>query len=248
MNVSFAVGARAFTCSPRLVTAASEGQFWRAPHDKERMNINDDDFRYIPNVLSGTKIGVVREVVVQKHKSLPEVFRFPQFHSVLLIEPLQWLWRNVNPELSDEKWATLVTDELMLTNGTGFGGKNPRADYVNRRNLDAKPAAFDQVRFMGGAKFKGVEQGSNVLIETIRVDKPLPTAQELMGKDWLWYWGTGIRPDGGINYIWRRGIDGKDYRVRIPLFTAQQVSLPKDQLHKLPVGKPAPEPNWQFYS
>lgn len=215
--------------------------FCRAPHDIERLNVNIDNFTY----LSDSRKGYVRESVIQSNKSLPEVYRFLPFHSVLLTAPLQWLWRNINPELSAEKWSTLMDDTLAWCNQTGIGGDSPRANYVLGKNLDSKPVAFDQVRFCGGAIFKVSISGGTAFIETIQSDNP-PSAEFVLNNPHLWYWGTSVSPRGYIYYIKRMGLDGTLKNVRIPLITAQQVYLPLSELHQLPEGI-FPPPTWTHY-
>src|SRR5574338_1110775 len=113
----------------------SGGEYYRGQHDTERvdMTLANEDLRYIPNVNPFLK-GRVRSVVTQNNTSLPEVYRLLPFHSVPLTEELQWLWKNINPELSNEKWATLLGSSLAWCNGTGFSDSDPKRDYVNRRN------------------------------------------------------------------------------------------------------------------
>lgn len=222
-------------------TSIPSSIYCRAPHDIERYNVNTDNYTYLP----GSQKGYVREVVVQNNTSLPEVYRFLPFHSVPLTEPLQWLWRNINPELSAEKWSTLMDDSLAWCNQTGIGGDNPRANYVLGHNLDAKPVAFDQVRFCGGAIFKVSITGGTAFIETINAINP-PSAEFVLNNPHLWYWGTSVSPKGYIYYIKRMGKDGTLKNVRIPLITARQVYLPLSELHVLPEGI-FPLPTWTHY-
>lgn len=211
----------------------------RAPHDTEMVNFDDEDFDYIPNTNNISRVGVIREVVRRVNNARPEVYRLLPLHHVLLTEPLQKLWKDLNPDLSGEKWATLLGDDLAWTNGTGFGGDEPKIDYVNKRNLDAeKPPAFDQARFCGGHTFHVDRvEGNRAYLRTLRVDRPLPKASELLANPnyhHLWYWGTSISPTGRIQKIPRLGLDGTLKFVRVPLYTNREVYVMKSELHWLP--------------
>lgn len=217
---------------------------YRSPHDIERYNINNDNLDYI----SSTSVrGKVRQVVLDKNVPLPEVYRISPFHSVLLTEKLQLLWKGINPEISGEKWATLLGYWLAWCNGSGFGDANdPRADYVNRKNLSYKLPAFDQVRCCGGTVFKGTENNGIVSLEYIQASSP-PSIETVMNSPWLWYWGASVAPKGTINLITRKGLDGTMKPVRIPIIASQQIYLPSSELHKLPSGSAIPSPTWTHY-
>lgn len=206
--------------------------YLRAPHDMERLDFDDGDFTYIPNSGTPNARGHIREVVRTRKVAMPEVYRLLPWHSVPLTAPLQHLWYGINDELSVDKWWTLMGSALAFTNNaTGHSPGNPRANYVAGTNLDKEPPAFDQARFTGGHIFRGRKDGSRAILETIRVDKPLPTAQELLNAKHLWFYATSISPSGRIQYFQRLGKDGTYKRVRIPLFTTREVWLPFADLH-----------------
>jgi hypothetical protein len=213
----------------------------RLPHDVERVNVNSDapgSDDYIPNTSNPTRRGVVRDDVMDSGMPLPEVFRFQPGHDVLLTKPLQLLWKGINPELSGDKWRRLLGSSLAFcNNSTGFGGGVPHADFVNGRDLTAKPPSFDFSRFCGGAEVRGRLSGDRVLIQSILTSGPLPTAAELLASPWLWFYGTSIAPSRAIYYIRKMGMDGTLVRVRIPLFTEQEIWLPSREVHVLADGE-----------
>jgi hypothetical protein len=213
----------------------------RLPHDVERVNVNSDapgSDDYIPNTSNPARRGVVRDDVMDSGMPLPEVFRFQPGHSVLLTEPLQKLWFGINPELSGEKWRRLLGSSLAFcNNSTGFGGGTPHADYVNGKDLTAKPPSFDFSRFCGGAEVRGRVVGDRVIIQSVLTSGPLPTAEELLASPHLWFYGTSIAPSGAIYYIRKMGLDGTLVKVRIPLFTEQEIWLPRREVHILAAGE-----------
>lgn len=208
----------------------------RCPHDTERVNINQGRDEYIPASTTPTARGVVRQSVLDKGAPLPEVYRFSPAHSVLLTKPLQLLWKAINPELSNEKWRSLLGSALAFTNnGTGFA--TPHADYVNNRDLNYKPPSFDQSRFCGGAEFRATRRDGLAIIESIRTDRPLPTAQQLLDSPWLWFWGTSIAPNGNIYYMRKKSVSGDLIKIRVPLFTELEIYLPWSWVHVLQDGE-----------
>lgn len=210
--------------------------FARAVHDVERVNIDLERDDYIPNVgLSG--IGVVRESVRRLGASLPEVYRFLPFHSVLLTKPLQLLWKAINPEISNEKWRSLLGTSLAFTNSASGFDNHQHADYVNRLDLDKTPPSFDQSRYCGGARFKITKAGTNAMIDSIIGYDNLPAPEELLASPHLWFYGTSISPKGQIFYMRKMGIDGTLKKIRIPLFTSKAIYLPMSELHILNTGE-----------
>lgn len=212
-------------------------QLWRVPHDIERYNVDLDDWRY-----SGTKWGVVRKEIRDAGVARPEIYRVYPDQTTRIGEKHQWLWKNINPELSKLKWRTLLGNELAWTNGTGFPGHR---DYVNRMDLDLGYPTFHAPLVNGGMILEGVEDGNIVWIKSLLTSDSVPTEDELL-KTHMWSWGVSVIPrDGSINYITRLGVDGIYKKVRIPLITAQKIWLPKDELHKLPYGF-EPPPTWMI--
>lgn len=217
-----------------IVFTKIQPTYYRAPHDTERVNIDLEKDQYIPNTPRPWEIGVIRKSVRLKQKALPEVYRFEPFYSLVLTENLQLLWKAINPEISNDKWWSLVGDGLAWCNeGAGHSQAHPKADFVSRKRLDYKPPSFDIIRYCGGAQFKSKwTDEKRIGIETINIYEKLPTPTELLYKKHLWYYGTSISPTGRIQYIMRMGLDGQLKKVRIPLYTSQDVFIKKSELHK----------------
>lgn len=213
-------------------------QFYRIPWDTERVNYNGDPQRL---EYTGGNYGPVRQVVLSTGDPMPAVYRLDPDYHVVLDCACQKLWRELNPNLSNKKWSTLLGNGLAWTNNTGFPGKR---NCITGEELSKPFPRFDQMRICAGAIVTGVEKSGFLTIESIRPEK-IPPTSEVLAKPWLWYWGTSINPKGGRNIIPRQGIDGKFYGVKVPIITSFLAILPLSQLHKLPLGFIPPSPTWK---
>jgi hypothetical protein len=219
-------------------------RLYRVPHDIERVNWNEGDFRYRGNVTQyaiDPHGGPVRAPVIERNKGLPEIYRLDPDHHVILDCYWQWIWRKLNPELSNKKWATLLGNMLAWTNNTGFPG---HYDCINKVDTNLPFPRFDQARINGGAVVVGDVVNGYLLIETLLTDRKNLTASQILASPWLWFWGTNITPKGTINFITRDGLDGVEYPVRVPLLTKMPAYLPISHFHKLPLGSSIPDARW----
>lgn len=202
------------------------GETYRVPRDVERMNYNTGDWRIRTD---GTR-GPVRETVTVKGKAQPEVFRVYPLHHVVLDCSWQKLWRELNPMLSDDKWSTLLGNELFLTNNTGFPGKYNCITGADK----GKPfPRFDQFRLCSNAIVSGTELRNSLWLDTMLTADPVKRASEVMKIKHYWFYGTSVNPRGDTNYITRVGIDGLRHKVIIPVVTSQPVYIPLDELIRL---------------
>jgi hypothetical protein len=211
-------------------------QFYRVPHDIERFDWNSKDFRYGGD---GYVEGPVRNPATVEPQ--PEVYRYDPDHHVVLDCGWQLLWRNLNPKLSALKWSKLLGNGLAWCNGSGFPGHH---NCILHEEVTQDYPRFDQARTCGGAILTGEERDGLLYIETLKISQSIPSVEEVMSKPWLWYWGTSINPEGNIRIITREGMNGSLYGVIIPNLTEKQVTLPLNELDKLPLGQELPSPTW----
>lgn len=213
----------------------SQKTYYRIPHDIERYNYDFGDLRY-----AGARIGVVRAEIRNAGVARPEVYRVYPSQTTPIGYAHQWLWKNINPELSNDKFCTLLGNSLAWTNNTGFPG---RRNYILNKDLNLQLPTFHTALVNGGMILEGEEDGDKVWIKSLLVSDPVPIATEVLNSK-LWSWGTSVIPkDGSINYITRKSKLGEFIPVRILFLTKTVVWLPKDELHKLPNGF-FPPPNW----
>lgn len=212
---------------------AEKRQFYRIPHDIERINVNQDKLEYGGVGYTGEARIVRDEFGLPILKPFPEVYRTYPDHHVVINCAWQRRWRGMNPTLSDDKWSTLLGNRFAFSNLSGFPG---HYNCITGDDRDKPFPRFDIHRLTGGAIVTGYELDGQLYLETLRNTDPPPTLNEILYKDWLWFWATSVSPDGQPNLITRPGTDGNYYAVRIPILTAQQVTIPLSELHKLPAG------------
>jgi len=219
-------------------TLPTSKQYYRVPHDIERMNVDQDDYRYRVDGSRGKPRTVNDEHGEQILNPFPEVYRCVPFQHIIIDCSFQKLWRQLNPMLSNEKWSSLLGNKLAWTNGTGFPGH-----YNCITGMDeGKPfPRFDQPRFCGGAIITGIEIDKRLKIDAMATELPVMKAAEVMSNIHYWYYGTSVYPDGHIGLIRRLGTDGKYHPVIIPNMMSWQIYLPLNELHKLDKSKPIPE-------
>jgi hypothetical protein len=155
---------------------------------------------------------------------LPEVHRLVPDHHVVLDGELQFLWRLMNPGMTDAKFCKMLGNKLAFTNGSGFPGSY---NAILGEDLTQPFPRFDQARICGGAVVHGREVGDYLYIETIDVRLPIPSAEYVMARPWLRFdavlAGDVIRPfpqgEGKPVYVpLLSAVDG----VKLPLWKLQK--------------------------
>ena len=133
--------------------------------------------------------------------------------------------------MTSVKFCKLFGNKLAFTNGSGFPG---HANYILGEELDQPDPRFDQARICGGAVVAEKKHDDQyVWIETIDVRKPIPSAEYVMARPWLYYHATLA---GDIIRMFPQG-EGKP--VYVPLLSALSaqagvdgVKLPRWKLQK----------------
>jgi len=170
--------------------------------------------------------------------NLPEVFRLdPDLH-VILTEPLQRLWRGMNPQLTDDQWRRCLGNTLAFTNGTGFPGRH---DYINNMDVNEKDPAFDQMRVCGGAFLTGTPSGSRLLIDAIDTRKPIPSVEYVMARRFLWFEAVNVDWSVELRSIVIRPFKGGWGKpVYVPVLTSTDASYPLELLTEMDTSQPLP--------
>lgn len=213
-------------------------RLYRQPHDVEIIHYDEpENWAYGGD---GYRRGAVRNVAEDSPK--PEVYRFKDSDFQTPIS-CAWitLWRNMNPMLTDISFSSLLASGLAWMNNTGAP---PHSNCVINYVGDGKDPSFHTPIRNGGQVFTGVEQNGFLLVESLLTSSPVPSAAWVIARPWLWGWGVSVKPNGDINYIVRKGRDGTMHNVRVPLITKLPVKIRLEELHKLPLGTPVPDPTW----
>jgi hypothetical protein len=167
--------------------------------------------------------------------AMPEVYRVYPLHHVILNCSFQRLWRDLNPELSDKKWSTLLGNGLAWTNNTGFPGHYNcvTGDEKPKVITDAAFPRFDQFRLCSLAKVTGTITNGFLWLDTMLTTKPAMRAEDVLKIEHYWYYGRSVNVRGETNYIMRPGIDGRFHKVRIPVLASVPVYIPLNELIEL---------------
>lgn len=171
--------------------------------------------------------------------NVPEVFRLFPFHHVVLTENLQWLWRRMNIELTDDQWTQLSGNTLGFTNSTGFPGHH---NYIKNQEVNKDNPRFDQARVCGGAILTGYERDGNLFIDTIDTRYTLPSVEYVLSQPHLYYEAINIALSSTGVPVIRKLKSAWGKKVLMPLVSNTTVWLPLSTLEKLPLGSPLPGP------
>lgn len=194
-------------------------KYWLVPHDKMRYNYDDEKsggWRFNPKINGPTRHSA--SIAAQ-----PEVYRLDPEDGFILPEPFKDLICNINPEFDRDKALSVLNPALAFCNG----------EY----------GRFDQTRVMGGWIVSGKIDNDKLWINTVRINDPVPTAQQVLNDKSLWNWCVSVRPDGFINYFHRRASDGTMKRIRMIIFSQNPIYIPLNELYPLPDGF-FPETHW----
>jgi hypothetical protein len=203
-------------------------QLYRQPHDIELYD-NVDDRRFIgPGIWRDSNNRDNAETA-----PIPEVYRVLPDQTTPLYDWAIHLWRDMNPDLNDGAFASLLDNRLWLTNSTGWPG---RRNIIQRRDLDKGFPTFHAPLVTGGILFKGKEVAETLYIENIRHDQPV-SLEFVLERPWLWFYGTSVTSTGRVNMMTRNHrITKEPIPVRVPFITRLPARVPLTWLHKLAPG------------
>jgi hypothetical protein len=204
--------------------AAAERQLYWIPHDRFRYDYDDRGRQHSRGwAYNAAGDGSARLVTRETGQSMPEVYRFLPEHATVIPLAYKDLLCDLNPMLSQTKTLDLLRRGVAWTNSTD--------------------GVFDFPRLCGGTVVEGRDADDKVWIKTMLLGEPAPSAQFVLD-NFLSYIATEVRPDGGINLIHRRGMDGQLYPVRMIMLTSEPIFAYADEVLKLPPGFIPPSPFW----
>ena len=213
-------------------------QLYRWPHDKERINFNLDSHIGMIFRGPGQWDGPVRAAVMSDTNEnptqapMPEVYRVLPDQTTPLYDWAIQLWRDMNNELDNIRFASLLDNKLWLTNGTGWPG---RRNVIEQKDMHRGYPNFHAPIVTGGALFKGREVNGWLEIENIRYNQPV-TLKHVLERPWLWFYGTTVTKSGRVNMMVRKNRNGVYVPVKVPFITRYPVRVPLTWLHKLAPG------------
>lgn len=199
-------------------------------------------YKQLYRVMHDMELGGVRAVVLERNVPLPEIYPlFPNQHTSLNYA-WQWLWKDINPQLTNMEWRKLLGNERAFCNDQGFEKDgDPRVDYVNGLAVGAEEPKIEAL-LLGGMVVTGVEtvyRGEMALqVDVLDGNQPPPSVNwmrqhpEFMGQ------AVSVRPDGRV-----QSFSLTPYPEYVPLIAHDlPVYYPLDFLEKLPKGAPVPSP------
>lgn len=154
-------------------------------------------------VLHDAEMGGVRQEVLTRGKSLPEVFQPLSDHNPFspLTKAWQLLWKNLNPQITNLEWRQLLHWQRAFTNNNGFERPgDPRRDYVNQKDLTA-PLPKIECLLCGGALVSIVREtvfnGEEVYeLDVLNGRKSPPPLEWVLRRPWLFYQAVSVSVTG----------------------------------------------------
>lgn len=126
--------------------------------------------------------------------------------SIALTEPWQWLFYEMNqPGMTGNSFHGFFGIKTAVANSAGFSESDRRADFINGRDIGAKPPRLGKVYSFGGAILRGKVNGKYIYIETIDSNQKPPTWKDLKPKYWLYCVAKIVRYDGSTFDFPHRG-------------------------------------------
>lgn len=222
---------------PKITPPAPVGPvLWRQPHDLE-IRVPGPEARSPDRIYRGNTGGTPRYTFGKA--AIPEPFRVLPDHQTPLDCGWQSLIRVLNPEHKGDVTDKVLDFRWMLANNTGLGAvgrKNCRnGDYM--RDPAAKWPALHTPIVAGGALFKGTVVNGMLEIESTLTSGPVPSAEYILARPWLWFYLTQINERGQVTYMTLSALDGTRKKVRMPLLSRLPLYMPTAWLHQLEPGQ-----------
>lgn len=222
------------------------------------MSLNDYFDEY---VLFGSRKYVVDEDLYRVdhdetlwRENLPEVFPFEPSHYTVFSKHYQLLEKSLNETMSKTRWRNMHlggnagNDATALNNRQGFEmSGDPRADWVNLRNLTSPPPKQEALVFGGAIMKKKAIVGEYFYPEYIDGNQPAPTLEWLKKRPWLYF--DCLSVDGTANgIVLRRFPQGNGARVYSLLLASKPIRIHLSKVTKLNRRLDIPSPYTYRYT
>lgn len=199
--------------------------------------------RVFGQVKHDREMGAVREEVILRGKTLPEVFQPLSDHNPFtpLTRSWQRLWKDINPQITNLEWRQLLFWQRAFTNNNGFEKPgDPRRDYINNKNLTADLPKIEcllcggaLVSIVGETVFRGEEVYE---LEVMNGRFGAPPLQDVLKMPWLFYEAVSVSVTGIV-----RSFSLTPYPEYVPFVSlGVPVYMPKKNIKLLPEGAEIP--------
>lgn len=179
----------------------------------------------------------VRAIVLARGVPLPEINPLLPNGFFPLDEAWQWLWKDINPELSPRDWRALLQYQRAFTNQNGFDKPgDPRRDYINGRDLEAVDdqgnPAYPKMELLlcGGAVVTGRAEGEWLWVDVLDGNQPPPSAAWVLAHPEFSFRAVSINPRGEINNLTQ---GGQGLAKRVPIVSKYPVKFALNKVRRL---------------
>lgn len=184
-----------------LDVVGDAGDFWITQTFVAKSVVDEVEPEPPPPILTGWKVLHDWETKQEQWRGtksgVPEVFHFDQDAPTKLTHAWQDFIMALNPGMTGDGWRSLAKWDRAFTNGTGYDNPNGSiyADFINKRDMTAKPPVEDKCRCCGGANLHGTVSNGVLTIETLDGSKDPPALDWVLARPWLYFQCYTIKPD-----------------------------------------------------
>lgn len=129
----------------------------------------------------------------------PEVYWLNETMVKLTAAWQQLIYDMNQPYMTAKAFRGNLRYNVAWANDTGFDEPgDPRRDYINKLNLEAKYPFLDKCRICGGATIRGTEANGMLTVEVLDGSQPPPKWSDLKLKPWLYFRAYIVNTDGSV--------------------------------------------------
>lgn len=137
--------------------------------------------------------------VIRSAAPNPEVFWLSDKMVKLTAAWQQLIYDMNQPFMTTKAFRQNLAYNVAWANDTGFNEVgDPRRDYINKLNLEAKYPFLDKCRICGGATIRGTESNGILTVEVLDGSKPPPSWEWLKVRPWLYFRAWIVNVDGSV--------------------------------------------------
>lgn len=130
-----------------------------------------------------------------------------------------------NPAFTGDKWRSVYWTDRAFTNGNGFDEPgDPRADFVNNRDVNDPLPALMKAIICGGSFYRGDVVGNELVcrpgVHAIDARRAMPSVEQVLANNWYF-----VATTGGDRVI-SNFPQGDGRPVLIPYFLTQPTPYP----------------------